>query len=122
MEVGLRIRQLRRDKGLTQDQLGAHVKIDGRQLSRYESGKVQPTVKVLAKIAEFFGLEPQELYTASSSPKAQAQAFQDKELFQQMLEVDQLDEDDRHVAKRVLQALLMKKQMQELLGGTRRSA
>lgn len=121
MEVGTRIKQLRQEKGLTQDQLGALVNIDGRQLSRYESGKVQPTAKVLARLAAFFEIETRDFYVADGSQKPSAEAFRDTELFNQMLALDRLSDEDRQVAKRVIQALITQQQMQDLLA-SRRSA
>ena len=113
MEVGERIRQLRAARGLTQDELGKLIHIDGRQISRYENGKVKPTGRILRRICEHFQVSLDEVVTQAPGARPEA-LFQDKELFQQMLEIDRLDEEDRYVAKRLLQALLMKKQLQEL--------
>lgn len=113
MTVGDRIRQLRQARGLTQDGLGVLVHVDGRQISRYENGKVKPTGKILRRFADAFGVELEEILPAPTSQPAAA--FQDIELYRQFLEVDRLDDEDRYLAKRMLQALVMKKQLQDLL-------
>ena len=114
MSTGERIKRIRQSKGLTQDQLGEIVHIDGRQISRYENGKVKPTGRVLQRFAEALGV-PLEALTPKMEDESQPPTFQDQDLYQQFLEVDQLDDEDRYVAKRLLQALVMKKQLGELL-------
>ena len=41
-EVGTRIKQLRKEKGLTQEQLAEKIKVSSRTVSRWETG-VSPT-------------------------------------------------------------------------------
>ena len=50
--LGERIRQLRKAKGLTQEQLAEKLDIDNKHLSRIEKGLHMPTYKVILKLAE----------------------------------------------------------------------
>ena len=55
-DLGLKIRQLRKSKGLTQEQLAEKIGIDNKHLSRIEKGKHMPTyniIKNLSDILEF---------------------------------------------------------------------
>lgn len=51
MKVKLRIKEYRLRAGLTQQQLAQVVGVDRSTMSYYESGKAQPSLAVLVKIA-----------------------------------------------------------------------
>lgn len=117
MSIGEHIRELRLQRNLSQDELGELVQVNGRHISRYENGKVKPTAKVLRRFAKVFEVPLEDLIalTKGHTKGVDSTPFRDNDLYQQFLEVDQLDEEDRFVAKRMLQALIMKKQLQDLL-------
>lgn len=52
MPLGERIKALRTEAGLSQAELAEHVGGDGRQISRYENGRITPSLDALARIAE----------------------------------------------------------------------
>jgi putative PIN family toxin of toxin-antitoxin system len=56
-----------------------------------------------------------ELAEVLERPKFDAVLRTDHELLQQFQEVEKLPEDDKHVVKRLLDAFLMKKQLQALV-------
>ncbi len=49
-----RIQQLRKEKGMSQDNLSAFLEVAQVTVSQYESGRSYPSVSVLLKMAEFF--------------------------------------------------------------------
>ena len=59
-KIGSRIKQLREEKGFSQDRLGAEMKLDNKRLmeydksniSRLESGKTNPQIFTLYRIAK----------------------------------------------------------------------
>lgn len=51
-KLGEKIRQLRKSRGLTQEQLAEKLCIDNKHLSRIEKGKHMPTYKILKSLAE----------------------------------------------------------------------
>ncbi len=60
--VGRRVRQLRKERGWTLDDLC--VQMPGSapsQLSRFENGKVNLTIRTLQRLAEAFGVPAREL-------------------------------------------------------------
>jgi len=114
MTVGPRIRKLRKDKDWTQRDLGNRAKIDYRNLTRYETGNIRPSIKVLQRIADAFEISVDELIHDPSEMNPEI-LIQDKELLRQFQDVEKLPEEDKAAAKRILQALIMKQQMQELL-------
>ncbi len=51
-----RLYELRQSKNITQQRLAVDLGIDQTSISSYECGKYFPTVEVLVKIAEYFGV------------------------------------------------------------------
>jgi transcriptional regulator with XRE-family HTH domain len=54
--LGERIRQLRREAGLSQEELGHSSGMSTSYISRLETGEVNPTVEALSRIVRVFGL------------------------------------------------------------------
>ena len=51
-----RLRELRTDAGLSQAELAAKIGSDARQVSRYENGRVAPSLEAAVRIAQTFNL------------------------------------------------------------------
>jgi len=56
VSLGEKIKKLRQEKGWSQDEFAYNAGIDGRQVSRYENGKVTPSVDVVVKMAKTFNI------------------------------------------------------------------
>ena len=52
--IGSKIKQLRKQKGMTQEQLSEKIGIDNKLLSRIETGRCFPTLKVANELTKFF--------------------------------------------------------------------
>lgn len=61
MPTGIRIKEIRRNKGLTQKQLGEKCHIAESTIRRYESGNLNPKIETLQKIAAALGCDLSEL-------------------------------------------------------------
>jgi transcriptional regulator with XRE-family HTH domain len=55
--VGRRIAELRRDSGMTQEELAAHLDYTVQWLSRVETKGVNLTLRTMEKLADAFGVE-----------------------------------------------------------------
>jgi len=55
------IKKLRREKGLTQVQLAQELGVDQTSVSKWESGKANPTKEYEDKLVEFFGVSVEVL-------------------------------------------------------------
>ncbi len=53
-KLGEKIRQLRKERNLTQEKLAELAKIDPKSVIQIESGKRNPTLKTIGKIANTF--------------------------------------------------------------------
>lgn len=61
INIGKKIRLLRRLKEMSQTQLGKPLNITGQQIQKYESGANEISVVKLYKLAEIFGVNIKEL-------------------------------------------------------------
>lgn len=55
------VRRLRAEKGLTQDALAQGAEMDPAEIRRIESGRRDPGVRVLSRVAQGLGVPPAEL-------------------------------------------------------------
>ncbi len=60
--LGLRIRELRKSKKLTQEKLAELIGIGTANISYIETGRFAPSVETLAKLSEILGVSPHEIY------------------------------------------------------------
>lgn len=61
--LGQRIRDARKAKGLTQEQLAERLGIGTSNISYIETGKFAPSMENFEKLVEILGVESSELYT-----------------------------------------------------------
>ena len=64
-----RIKQLRKEKGLTQGQLADILGVTDKAVSKWEVGESNPDISLLAKLAEVFGVSVDYLLTGVSKEK-----------------------------------------------------
>ena len=60
---GSKIRELRHERFLTQQELAQELGVTLRSVQRWEDGSVQPHFAQARRIAAFFDVEPGDLYT-----------------------------------------------------------
>lgn len=113
MTLGQRLQQLRKDKGMTQASLAEQINISLPQLVRYETKEVQPTADTLKKIANVFGISIDYLVNGTLDEKAQ-NTLEDSKLLQQFKAVEKMNEEDKTVVTRLIDAFITKKQIQQL--------
>lgn len=51
-----RLKELREDRGLTQDEMADILKVSRSQMSNYETGKYEPSIDTLIFLADFFNV------------------------------------------------------------------
>ncbi|MBI5724641.1 MAG: helix-turn-helix transcriptional regulator [Planctomycetes bacterium] len=61
MGIGLKIRLIRETKGLTQIELAKLIGVDNQTISNWENNKNTPRGEMMGRLAEAFGLTPEEI-------------------------------------------------------------
>jgi len=59
--IGKFLKELRKDKGITQEQLAEIMGVSGRTVSRWETGSNMPDLDVLIQIADYYEVEIREI-------------------------------------------------------------
>ena len=61
IKIGAFIKELRKEKRLTQEQLAEKLNVSGRTVSRWETGTNMPDISLLTELAEFFDVSIPEI-------------------------------------------------------------
>lgn len=67
MTLGDRLKSLRIDAGLTQEQLAQRIGVKKQNISRYENGRVEPNIRTAKRIAEALGVTLEDIASSVSS-------------------------------------------------------
>ena len=60
-KIGEFLKRLRKDKGLTQEQLAEHFYVSNRTVSRWETGRNMPDVDMLIELSDFYNVDVREI-------------------------------------------------------------
>jgi transcriptional regulator with XRE-family HTH domain len=110
---GERLRELRKQRSLSQTELGEITGLHFTNISRYERNLSQPGAETLKRIADSLSI-PSDYLMAGTVEEAAKAHFEDRELLNQFKEVDRLPDDKKQFIKRVLDALLVKEKLRDL--------
>ncbi len=61
LQIGSFLKELRTQRGLTQEQLGQQIGVSNKTVSRWETGTYLPPVEMLQALSEFYGVSINEL-------------------------------------------------------------
>ncbi len=97
IKIGKYLQELRKEKGLTQEQLAEKMYVDRRTVSRWETGSNMPDLEVLVRLSEFYGADLRELLSGERKSEKM-----DKELKETVLQVaDYSNEEKERLLKRM---------------------
>jgi transcriptional regulator with XRE-family HTH domain len=103
--LGPRLRQLRAERNLTQQDLAAQVDVHYTHIGRYEAGKSLPAVDTLKRIAQALGTTTDYLMDGNTQDAARLR-LTDKALLQRFEDVAHLPDDKKAIVLEVLDAFL----------------
>lgn len=96
-KTGSFIRMLRKEKQLTQEQMGDYFNVSRRTVSRWETGRNMPDLDVLIEMADYFEVDLRELLDGERKEKKM-----NKELEETVIKVaDYSNEEKRRMMKRM---------------------
>ncbi len=64
--LGQNIRQLRQERGLSQEELGLRIGVSKQSVSNWENGNIMPSIDILLRLSDFFGVSTDLLLGRSS--------------------------------------------------------
>ncbi|MFR0953039.1 MAG: helix-turn-helix domain-containing protein [Lachnospiraceae bacterium] len=62
VKIGNFLKKLRKEKGITQEQLAEILNVSGRTVSRWETGNNMPDISILVDIADYYDISIPEDY------------------------------------------------------------
>lgn len=76
-KMGGFLKTLRKERGLTQEQLAETLYVSGRTVSRWETGTSMPELDILIQMAEFYDVELKEILDGERKGEAMNQELQE---------------------------------------------
>ncbi len=112
MEVGEKIKQIRKDKGLQQKAVALEVGLDQSNYNKVENGRREPSLEVLQKLSTILGVSIDELLNPENNKQPSIVTVEDKTISEKIRLMEQLEEEDKNVLYRMLDTMLTKQKFQ----------
>ena len=103
MALGERIKTLRKEHGWSQADLATRLNADAGQISRYENGKITPSVEAVLRLADIFDVCCDYLLLDDAPRRA---LRGDNPLTDRLADLDNLTDADRDALLHILDGLL----------------
>lgn len=116
MLLGDRVRELRKEHGWSQGDLGTRIGTDAGRISRYEGGKITPSLEALVRLADVLEVSVDYL-VREDAPRRNLEGAQLGVLAQRIGDLAELSEADQEVVSQVVDGLLAKRRLKALAGG-----
>ena len=97
MKIGIFLQQLRKDKGLTQEQLAEMTGVARRTVSRWETGNNLPDLDILIRLSDLYAVELRELLDGERKDRSM-----DKEMEETVLKVAEYSNAEKKRSTRVV--------------------
>jgi transcriptional regulator with XRE-family HTH domain len=66
LKLGATIKRLRTEKGITQDELAEYTGVSFQAVSKWETNTTMPDITLLPKLAVFFGVSIDDLFSVNT--------------------------------------------------------
>ncbi|MFT5647603.1 MAG: transcriptional regulator with XRE-family HTH domain [Aureispira sp.] len=114
MSISNNIKLLREQKGLLQKQVALELGIGYSNYNKLEKGDRGVSLDELIKISKFYGLSIDDIVFLDESKPIDVK-IQDKAKNEQLELLEELEEDDKNIIYKLINTMLTKKRMKELL-------
>ena len=101
-KIGQFIRELRKERELTQEQLAETLGVSGRSVSRWENGVNMPDLDLVIQLADFFEVSMEELFDGEKK-----EAKMDKGKEDAMLKVSEYENEQKMRTTRILRGFFV---------------
>ncbi|WP_010520205.1 helix-turn-helix domain-containing protein [Aquimarina agarivorans] len=110
--IGFIIKELRTKNNMTQQQIADLVHMHRSNYSRVEKGERDLSIESIKKVADYFTLTIDELVSYEGGTPKEV-VIEDKGVLEQVKLIAQLDEDEKNVVFKMIDAFLTKKKFKE---------
>lgn len=109
-----RLRQIRRQKNLSQADLAELVDVHSTHITRYERGMSRPSADTLKRLADALGVSGDYLLNGLSAITTET-PIEDTEVLIRFKEVEKMPDDDKAIILKLIDAFIAKKQLDILI-------
>jgi transcriptional regulator with XRE-family HTH domain len=113
MTISEKIKQLRIENNLTQEEFAEKIQSSRALINKYESGKLTPSRSILVRIANVFNVSIDYLVT-DTALKAPLKHKYDESFLAKLEEVDDLSEEDKNVILEVIDSLIARHKLRNI--------
>lgn len=114
MKFNEKIKALRKAANLSQQDLADKLFIHVTHLSKMENGHLTPSIDIVQRLMKVFAVTADQLLNEDENT---AINIQDHELNKQVALISQLDEEERSALTVIINSMLTKKRMKDLIDG-----
>lgn len=114
MKFNEKIKTLRKGSGMSQQELADKLHIHVTHLSKMENGHLTPSIDIVQRIMKVFAVSADQLLNDDENS---AVDIQNKEFNEQLALINQLDEEEKNALIKIINSMLTKKRMKDLLDG-----
>lgn len=112
MNIGRNIKEIRKRRSLSQKEVAMQIGIDQAQYSRIESGKVEPTISSLGKIADALGVGITDFFKEEIPTEVSSS---DKNLVEKIQLLEELEEQERSSILSIIDIAISRKRLRDTL-------
>lgn len=109
---GKKLKKLRKEKNMSQTELGEKIGAGAHAISRYENNKVTPSTETMIKFSEIFNVSID--YLIFDRETKESLENENPELIQKLKNIEMLDKEDQTFLFKIIDTLLAKKKMNEI--------
>lgn len=114
MNLSQNIREIRKAKGLSQKEVVLSAGLDAGQYSRIESGKTDPSISTLEKIAKAIGVKTAELFIEKDDNLTEVKSY-DKTLMEKVNLLETLNEEEKKTIFMILDTFVSRNKLKTTL-------
>ena len=113
MSFSEKVFQLRKERDLTQGELGNAIGVDKSHVSNWEKGKSMPSLENLIALAKFLGVSIDYLLL-ENVPREGVEAINDFELYEYFRKTETLPKDKKQAVKDFLDAFIFREKVRDM--------
>jgi transcriptional regulator with XRE-family HTH domain len=114
MKFNEKIKTLRKSANLNQQELASKLHIHVTHLSKIENGHLLPSIDIVQRLMKVFAVSADNLLNDEENSVVE---LENHELNEQLMLINQLDEDEKNALIKIINSMLTKKRMKDLLDG-----
>ena len=114
MKFNEKIKALRKSANLSQQDLASKLHIHVTHLSKIENGHLLPSIDIVQRLMKVFAVSADNLLNDNENSVVE---LQNHEINEQLMLINQLDDDEKNALIKIINSMLTKKRMKDLLDG-----